>query len=181
MVSGDRRNRQSMILVEFLCRAIRSPSQTKFVLILGDISGHSGFLTAFRRLKLCTYENHVILAQPPQTSVENFYGISSLWHWSSLSDAGGRPFYRFISDDKGKGKETHCDEEPYVSAKTLVFWDMVDCQIPDGLDAALVSQNIGSALAKHGTVSIYAYGDTNQKIQGLESSGIVFRHSPAGW
>ena len=37
MVSGDRRTRQSKILVEFLCRAIRSPSQTKFVLILGDI------------------------------------------------------------------------------------------------------------------------------------------------
>jgi len=51
MVSGDRRTRQSKILVEFLCRAIRSPSQTKFVLILGDISGHSGIkMPDLRRL-----------------------------------------------------------------------------------------------------------------------------------
>ncbi|KAL1216227.1 hypothetical protein V5N11_018678 [Cardamine amara subsp. amara] len=75
----------------------------------------------------------------------------------------------------------------YVKAKTSVWWDIENCQVPKGLDAHGIAQNITSALAKMnycGPVSISAYGDTNRiplSIQhALNSTGIALNHVPAG-
>jgi len=78
-------------------------------------------------------------------------------------------------------------EAQYVRAKTSVWWDIENCQVPNGLDAHGIAQNITSALQKMnycGPVSISAYGDTNRiplTIQhALNSTGIALNHVPAG-
>ncbi|KAG7566683.1 NYN domain limkain-b1-type [Arabidopsis suecica] len=78
-------------------------------------------------------------------------------------------------------------EAQYVRAKTSVWWDIENCQVPKGLDAHGIAQNITSALQKMnycGPVSISAYGDTNRiplSIQhALNSTGIALNHVPAG-
>lgn len=65
-------------------------------------------------------------------------------------------------------------------AKTVVFWYMEDCKIPDGLNAGEVSQNIIKSLVNkgyHGTVEIKAYGESKDD---LTSSGIKLKHFSAG-
>ncbi|XP_010544938.1 PREDICTED: uncharacterized protein LOC104817439 [Tarenaya hassleriana] len=78
-------------------------------------------------------------------------------------------------------------EAQYVRAKTSVWWDIENCQVPKGLDAHGIAQNISSALVKMnycGPVSISAYGDTNRippSIQhALSSTGIALNHVPSG-
>ncbi|KAF8108466.1 hypothetical protein N665_0108s0005 [Sinapis alba] len=78
-------------------------------------------------------------------------------------------------------------EAQYVRAKTAVWWDIENCQVPKGVDAHGVAQNISSALEKMnylGTVSISAFGDTNRIPmaiqQALNSTGIALNHVPAG-
>ncbi|KAG6644887.1 uncharacterized protein LOC122317907 [Carya illinoinensis] len=78
-------------------------------------------------------------------------------------------------------------EARYVRAKTSVWWDIENCQVPKGSDAHAIAQNISSALAKMnycGPVSISAYGDTNgipaSVQQALSSTGIALNHVPAG-
>ncbi|CAH2063114.1 unnamed protein product [Thlaspi arvense] len=78
-------------------------------------------------------------------------------------------------------------EAQYVTAKTAVWWDIENCQVPKGVDAHGIAQNISSALEKmnyRGTVSISAFGDTNRIPphiqQALNSTGIALNHVPAG-
>ncbi|XP_010468979.1 PREDICTED: uncharacterized protein LOC104749096 isoform X2 [Camelina sativa] len=78
-------------------------------------------------------------------------------------------------------------EGQYVKAKTSVWWDIGNCQVPKGHDAHGIAQNVTSALGKMnycGPVSISAYGDTNLiplAIQhALNSTGIALNHVPAG-
>ncbi|XP_010276554.1 PREDICTED: uncharacterized protein LOC104611264 [Nelumbo nucifera] len=78
-------------------------------------------------------------------------------------------------------------EPQYVSAKTSVWWDIENCQVPKGCDPHAIAQNISSALAKMnycGPVSISAYGDTNRlpaSVQhALSSTGVALYHVPAG-
>ncbi|XP_030471484.2 uncharacterized protein LOC115689549 [Syzygium oleosum] len=78
-------------------------------------------------------------------------------------------------------------EAHYASAKTSVWWDIENCQVPKGCDPHAIAQNISSALVKMnycGPVSISAYGDTNRlpsSIQNaLSSTGIALNHVPAG-
>ncbi|KAJ6795545.1 Uncharacterized protein M6B38_225260 [Iris pallida] len=75
----------------------------------------------------------------------------------------------------------------YVSAKTSVWWDIENCQVPRACDPHVIAQNISSALAAmnyKGAVSISAYGDTsriNSSVQqALSSTGIALNHVPAG-
>ncbi|XP_020262872.1 meiosis arrest female protein 1 homolog, partial [Asparagus officinalis] len=75
----------------------------------------------------------------------------------------------------------------YVKAKTSVWWDIENCQVPRSCDPYLIAQNISSALAAmdyKGAVTISAYGDTSniQKAaqQALSSTGISLNHVPAG-
>ncbi|TMW90365.1 hypothetical protein EJD97_015828, partial [Solanum chilense] len=77
-------------------------------------------------------------------------------------------------------------ESPYAAAKTSVWWDIENCQVPRGCDAHVIAQNINAALKKmnyHGQVTIYAYGDTNgipSSIQrALSTTGIRLNHVPA--
>ncbi|TMW85505.1 hypothetical protein EJD97_023044 [Solanum chilense] len=75
----------------------------------------------------------------------------------------------------------------YQAAKTSVWWDIENCQVPRGCDAHAIAQNINAALMKmnyNGPVAISAYGDTNRipsYIQrALSSTGISLNHVPAG-
>lgn len=63
----------------------------------------------------------------------------------------------------------------HAEAKTVVFWDVDECPIPEDLDPQSVYQNIRTALANkgyHGEVSIMAFGDRNQIPGYYESAGI---------
>ncbi|XP_031280745.1 uncharacterized protein LOC116139202 [Pistacia vera] len=78
-------------------------------------------------------------------------------------------------------------EPQYVTAKTSVWWDIENCQVPKNCDPHTIAQNISSALVKMnycGPVSISAYGDTNRipaSVQhALSSTGIALNHVPAG-
>ncbi|KAF5743842.1 hypothetical protein HS088_TW08G00430 [Tripterygium wilfordii] len=78
-------------------------------------------------------------------------------------------------------------EPQYVAAKTSVWWDIENCQVPKACDTHAIAQNISSALAKMnycGPVSISAYGDTNgipNTVQkALSSTGIALNHVPTG-
>ncbi|KAK9233132.1 hypothetical protein WN943_023381 [Citrus x changshan-huyou] len=77
-------------------------------------------------------------------------------------------------------------DQQYVTAKTSVWWDIENCQVPDNRDPHTIAQNISSALVKMnycGPVSISAYGDTNRipaSVQhALSSTGIALNHVPA--
>ncbi|KFK27887.1 hypothetical protein AALP_AA8G442400 [Arabis alpina] len=75
----------------------------------------------------------------------------------------------------------------YQTAKTSVWWDIENCEVPRGWDAHAIAQNVSSALLKMnygGPVSITAYGDTNLiphvVQQALSSTGVGLNHVPAG-
>ncbi|XP_016457461.2 uncharacterized protein LOC107781288 isoform X2 [Nicotiana tabacum] len=78
-------------------------------------------------------------------------------------------------------------EPQYAGAKTSVWWDIENCQVPRGCDPYSIAQNISAALMKmnyHGPVTISAYGDTNRipwPVQNaLSSTGIALNHVLAG-
>ncbi|GFP93625.1 hypothetical protein PHJA_001506900 [Phtheirospermum japonicum] len=78
-------------------------------------------------------------------------------------------------------------EAQYGGAKTSVWWDIENCQVPRGCDANAIAQNISSALVKLnycGPITISAYGDTTRiptTVQhALSSTGIALNHVPAG-
>eukprot|EP01018_Ginkgo_biloba_P013481 Gb_11975 [translate_table: standard] len=78
-------------------------------------------------------------------------------------------------------------EEDYPNAKTSVWWDIENCNVPKGVDPHSIAQNISSALSKldyRGPVSITAYGDTKflpARVQhALSSTGIALNHVPSG-
>ncbi|XP_013585293.1 PREDICTED: uncharacterized protein LOC106294276 [Brassica oleracea var. oleracea] len=80
--------------------------------------------------------------------------LSSVWHWSSLSDGGN----------------------PITSSKTDVFWDMDDCPIPVGPDPDMIYENITSALKDKGylgEVSISTYGEIQIEFQ---SAGVYIHN-----
>lgn len=79
-------------------------------------------------------------------------------------------------------------EPQYANAKTSVWWDIENCQVPRWCDAHAIAQNITSALIKMnycGPVSISAYGDTTRipssVQQALSSTGIALNHVPTGF
>ncbi|KAM1299337.1 hypothetical protein ACFX1Q_000797 [Malus domestica] len=78
-------------------------------------------------------------------------------------------------------------EAQYQKAKTSVWWDIENCQVPKVCDVHAIAQNISSALVNMnycGPVSISAYGDTHgipaSVQQALSSTGIALNHVPAG-
>ncbi|GAB4841821.1 hypothetical protein Ancab_022557 [Ancistrocladus abbreviatus] len=90
-------------------------------------------------------------------------------------------------DGAGPGELVGGAEAQYVEAKTSVWWDIENCQVPRGCDPHGIAQNISSALVNlnySGPVSISAYGDTNRipssVQQALSSTGISLNHVPAG-
>ncbi|RDX84425.1 Meiosis regulator and mRNA stability factor 1, partial [Mucuna pruriens] len=87
----------------------------------------------------------------------------------------------------GGGATAAHAEAQYSSAKTSVWWDIENCQVPKGCDPHAIAQNISSALVRMnycGPVSISAYGDTTRitaSVQhALSSTGISLNHVPAG-
>ncbi|CAA0824952.1 Putative endonuclease or glycosyl hydrolase [Striga hermonthica] len=78
-------------------------------------------------------------------------------------------------------------EPQYGGAKTSVWWDIENCQVPRSCKPHAIAQNIRSALARmnyFGAITISAYGDTNRiptTVQhALSSTGIALNHVPAG-
>ncbi|XP_019101786.1 PREDICTED: uncharacterized protein LOC104789994 [Camelina sativa] len=72
----------------------------------------------------------------------------------------------------------------YATAKIAVWWDMVDCPIPEGYEAHRVRPSIEGAFKKlgyYGPVSITAYGDQTQTpdylLRGLSSTGVSVAHA----
>lgn len=56
-------------------------------------------------------------------------------------------------------------DETYAKAKTVVFWDIETCDVPDGIDVGSIMPNIISALSNmkyFGPISLFAYGDTTR-------------------
>ncbi|KAL9239787.1 hypothetical protein vseg_014074 [Gypsophila vaccaria] len=91
-----------------------------------------------------------------------------------------------MGGEEGGGGGSRAEGE-YRKAKTSVWWDIENCQVPKGSDAHSIAQNITAALSKldyGGSVSISAYGDTNRIPssiqQALSSTGISLNHVPAG-
>lgn len=75
----------------------------------------------------------------------------------------------------------------FSKVKTSVWWDIENCMVPKGCDGHGIARNIESALLKMnycGSITIYAYGDTNQissSVQhALSSSGVSLNHVPPG-
>ncbi|KAL1224390.1 hypothetical protein V5N11_005748 [Cardamine amara subsp. amara] len=88
-----------------------------------------------------------------------------------------------INDTDTDTKLRNWHSKRYGRAMTAVFWDVVDCQIPNGSNAVEVSQNIRSALKKIeycGRASIYAYGNPEQIVAGLDSAAVVVSHLVPG-
>lgn len=84
-------------------------------------------------------------------------------------------------------EEEEMADGKYAEAKTSVWWDIENCQVPRGCDPHLITQNIRSGLAEmdyKGSVSIWAYGDTSNIPaaiqQALSSTGVSLNHVPAG-
>ncbi|KAI0511576.1 hypothetical protein KFK09_012206 [Dendrobium nobile] len=85
----------------------------------------------------------------------------------------------------GVGGETA--DGNYATAKTSVWWDIENCQVPKTCDPHVIAKNISSALVAmnyRGPVSISAYGNTtliNAGVQqALSSTGISLNHVPGG-
>ncbi|EOA15206.1 hypothetical protein CARUB_v10028598mg [Capsella rubella] len=73
----------------------------------------------------------------------------------------------------------------YATAQIAVWWDMMDCPIPEGYDARNVRPSIEAAFNKlgySGPVYITAYGDRKQTsddiLRGLSSTGVGLAHTP---
>ncbi|VVB17581.1 unnamed protein product [Arabis nemorensis] len=74
-----------------------------------------------------------------------------------------------------------------AAARTSVWWDIENCGVPKGCDGRTIAHNITSALLKMnycGSLTIYAYGDTNRipssVRQALSSTGVSLNHVPSG-
>lgn len=90
-------------------------------------------------------------------------------------------------DGNGTSVEGGGAERQYREAKTSVWWDIENCQVPKICDVHAIAQNVRSSLEKMnycGQISISAYGDTNRipnpTQQALSSTGITLNHVPAG-
>ncbi|KAG7564653.1 NYN domain limkain-b1-type [Arabidopsis suecica] len=68
---------------------------------------------------------------------------------------------------------SYLTDDSFIEADTVVFWDMVDCPTPPGLDVVDVSKNIRETFRKRNYLgkmtTIYAYGDTDQIRGALKS------------
>ncbi|XP_010436756.1 PREDICTED: uncharacterized protein LOC104720565 [Camelina sativa] len=75
--------------------------------------------------------------------------------------------------------------------KTMVWWDINSCPVPDGYDASMVAQSIESALKKAGytgPLTITAIGNLKHTLKrtpgvlpAISSSGILLKHVPDGF
>lgn len=105
--------------------------------------------------------------------------LSSVWHWSSLSDGGNPITCKFscaVSFTYLSCKFCLLKCAPFAASKTDVFWDMDDCPIPVGPDPDMIYENITSALKDKGylgEVSISTYGEIQIEFQ---SAGVYIHN-----
>lgn len=71
------------------------------------------------------------------------------------------------------------------TAKTMVWWDIKSCPVPEGYDPLLVRRSIESVLSDKqycGPLTIIALGNLEdiplEDLQAYSSSGIVMKHDP---
>ncbi|KAK1354415.1 hypothetical protein POM88_047671 [Heracleum sosnowskyi] len=74
-----------------------------------------------------------------------------------------------------------------IRAKTSVWWDLEECEVPKGFDVEVIAQNIKTALLKMnycGPVSFFVYADTTELPSLLRKAfkitGMSLCHLPAG-
>ncbi|CAK7340431.1 unnamed protein product [Dovyalis caffra] len=136
-------------------------------------------------------KGHFRLRTDKQIPVErNFQIPKPQYHPPNLRDQSPRDYRGSLlamGGEKGGGGVGGRAEPQYVTAKTSVWWDIENCNVPRDCDPHAIAQNISSALVKMnycGPVSISAYGDThriNSAVQqALSSTGIALNHVPAG-
>ncbi|XP_010422962.1 PREDICTED: uncharacterized protein LOC104708156 [Camelina sativa] len=124
--------------------------------------------------------HNVFLALPHVPSSEEVLDtVSGFWLWKKLS-LGETP--RFFSPIPNVGVARHIDLscKNADSKKTCVFWDVVDCPVPEGYGGVRdVSQNIRQSLKKSGykgEVSINAYvNQTNDDFNEYASTDPGFK------
>ncbi|KAL1215097.1 hypothetical protein V5N11_007672 [Cardamine amara subsp. amara] len=115
--------------------------------------------------------------------------------WDAISNHGNTnpvaPFNGVELSDVENHLETKggdaAAEADFAAAKTSVWWDIENCEVPKGCDPHGVVQNIRSVLLTRnycGSLTINAYGDTNRipsSVQNaLSSTGVSLNHVPAG-
>ncbi|XP_010491601.1 PREDICTED: uncharacterized protein LOC104769152 [Camelina sativa] len=178
--SEAKEERRKKILVEllaFVAKFYYTP--VNIMLVVGDISEHHQFRRALIFLKNQNFHN-VFLALPHLPSSEEVLDtVSGFWLWKNLS-LGGPP--RFFSPIPNVGLARHIDLscKNADSKKTCVFWDVVDCPMPEGYGGVRdVSQNIRQSLKKsgyNGEVSIRAYvNQTNDDFNEYASTDPGFK------
>ncbi|CAA7022471.1 unnamed protein product [Microthlaspi erraticum] len=117
-------------------------------------------------------------------TIEKGVALPSLQQRLSLNGVG----LKFLTTAAKGGDGGDSTTEPeFAKAKTSVWWDTENCEVPKGCDGSMISQNIKSALEKKnyfGPLTIYAYGDINKipsSVQeALSSTGISLNHVPPG-
>ncbi|XP_010467949.1 PREDICTED: uncharacterized protein LOC104747940 [Camelina sativa] len=146
--AGDTNSRLVRMLKDLSLFAVDHNKPSNVMVISQDMSSESLFVKLL--LKVKKYRNHnLLLAQIDKVKGELLSNVSSIWYWKDLS-SGGKPC----------GDGNHCSTSEFAKAEMGIFWDIVDCEIPDGLSLDLVCENIKSALADdgyRGKVSIRAY------------------------
>ncbi|XP_023642292.1 uncharacterized protein LOC17893546 isoform X1 [Capsella rubella] len=95
-----------------------------------------------------------------------------------------KPTARQLAPVTRKWGRNYPAKPEYATAKIVVWWDMVDCPIPESFDATRVRPSLEGAfknLGYSGPVSITAYGDQSQTpdhlLRGLSSTGIAVSHA----
>ncbi|ESQ46396.1 hypothetical protein EUTSA_v10000121mg [Eutrema salsugineum] len=94
------------------------------------------------------------------------------------------PLYEELDSQTSKWGKNYAAKPEYATAQIAVWWDMIDCPIPEGYDARRVRPSLEAAfkeLGYSGPVSITAFGDLNQApdhlLRGLSSTGVALAHA----
>ncbi|EFH53975.1 hypothetical protein ARALYDRAFT_906317 [Arabidopsis lyrata subsp. lyrata] len=85
---GTIAQRRTRIFIDLLYRATETYKPQNFLIIMGDISNHKGFLKSIHKLKSKRRFNF-LLAQPHKASEELHDAVSTEWLWESLTAGGG--------------------------------------------------------------------------------------------
>ncbi|ESQ43827.1 hypothetical protein EUTSA_v10005934mg [Eutrema salsugineum] len=94
------------------------------------------------------------------------------------------PGYAQLASVTKKWGKNYAAKAEHAAAKIAVWWDMMDCPIPEGYDARQVRPSMEAAfksLGYSGPVSITAYGDFKQTpdhlLRALSSTGVSVGHT----
>ncbi|CAA7030523.1 unnamed protein product [Microthlaspi erraticum] len=196
---GDPDENLMKLLSECLCWAVRNRAPENILLIVGDIEGHDEITRAFDLVTRKRY--NCMLAQAVDSEAFHHFAVDKAWTWDTLS-SGEPALYHSRHDTATSSSPSQSDKsmqaqfmelkveeipsDEAADAKTIVYWDTVDCPIPEGLDAQTVVRNIYQGLYRsdyRAEPHFMAYGDVPQMASetgGFANIGIPMVHVPAG-